>query len=73
VTFADRAHGIALSLDPWFLAEAEGALARAIAAESKNHPRAIALARAAQTRLEGTGYRRSLQTIETWLAAAGRR
>ena len=73
VIFAERAHGIALSHGPWFLAEAELALARAIAAEGKDHPRAIALARAAHTRLEGTGYRRSLQKIEAWLAAAGRR
>ena len=73
VTFAERAHGIALSYGPWFLAEAELALARAIAAEGKDHLRAIALARAAHARLEGTGYRRSLQKIEAWLAAAGRR
>ena len=72
VAAAERAHGLAASRGPWFLARTELALARALAADGKDRTRALALAQSARARLDGTGYRRVLREIDAFLAAAPR-
>src|SRR5262249_5662824 len=70
VDVARRACAMARALGPWRQAQAELALARALIATGKDRQPAVAVAESARALIVGTGYRKTLDEIDAWLAQA---